>query len=403
MQLRARKVTYRLYPTRRQTEALETSFRLHQRLYNAALQQRRMNYDLLGKSISFPEQCKALTQLRAARPEYKALNAQSAQVTLKRVDLAFRAYFRRAKAGIRPAGFPRFKAFQRFKGWGYKTHGDGWTLRSGARLQHGKIRLSGIGDVQIRGQARTPGAPKTCEIIKKTGRWYASVTVICVSVRVSGLKAQAIDWGVETFATVVDHTEIMTTIDNPRHLELATHKLTHAQRALSRKKSGTKNRAKAKQRVARLHQHVANQRKDFHHQIAARLVKESTLLATEQLDVKEMTKKEDKRRRLHRNILDTGPAQFFALLQSKAEEAGIEYREAPTKTLKPSQTCARCGRQEKKLLSQRAHVCPCGFACGRDENAARVILHWALTGNAPGQELTSCGEQSPARGHTAAS
>ncbi len=360
-----------------------------------------MNYDLLGKSISFAEQCKALTQLRAARPEYKTLNAQSCQVTLKRVDLAFRFFFRRLKQGIRLAGFPRFKAIQRFVGWGYKTHGDGWTLLAGARLQHGKIKLSGIGEIAIRGQAKTPGLPKTCEILKKAGRWYASVTVICVPVRVSGLKAQAIDWGVEMFATIADHTGRITTVENPRHLEQAAHALTHAQKHLSRKDIGSRNRAKARQRVARLHQHVKNQRNDFHHQTAARLVKDSALLATEELNIQSMTKKGHTTRRLHRNILSTGPSQFFALLQSKAEEAGIEYREAPTKILKPSQTCANCGRQEKKLLNQQQHVCPCGLSCGRDENAARVILHWALTDNVPGLESTSCGEQSAGRGHTA--
>ena len=80
------------------------------------------------------------------------------------------------------------------------------------------------------------------------------------------------------------------------------------------------------------------------------------------------------------------------MLKYKAEEAGIEWIEIPTRIAKPSQTCYGCGRQEKKSLAERMHECICGICCTRDENASRVILHWALFGKAPGQELAGCGE-----------
>src|SRR5690606_21338003 len=107
-------------------------------------------------------------------------NAQSEQVTLKRLDLAFQHFFRRVKKGETP-GFPRFKPLHRFKGWGYKTHGDGWRLITNERMQHGTLRLSGVGKVPIRGKPRTPGTPKTCEILKKmvvgtpASRWTVSL------------------------------------------------------------------------------------------------------------------------------------------------------------------------------------------------------------------------------------
>jgi putative transposase len=95
---------------------------LHQRLYNAALEQRIAAWRRTRTSLGFVDQCLDLTELRAGDKSYAALNAQSSQVTLKRLDLAFAASFRRVKAGQTP-GFPRFKAFDRFSGWGYKSHG----------------------------------------------------------------------------------------------------------------------------------------------------------------------------------------------------------------------------------------------------------------------------------------
>src|SRR5258708_23069781 len=84
------------------------------------------------------------------------------------------------------------------------------------------------------------------------------------------------------------------------------------------------------------------------------------------------------------------------MLKYKAEEAGIEWIEIPTREVKPTQTCHGCGRQEKKTLFMRHHICECGVSCGRDANAAKVILNWALFGNASGQELSSCGEEAKA-------
>ena len=81
----------------------------------------------------------------------------------------------------------------------------------------------------------------------------------------------------------------------------------------------------------------------------------------------------------------------MAQLKRKAEEAGIEYIEIDTRKVKPSQTCHGCGRQEKKGLATRIHVCTCGIACTRDENAVKVILNWALFANATGREPASCG------------
>ena len=132
------------------------------------------------------------------RPDSVPINAQAAQVTLRRLDLAFQHFFRRVKQGQKP-GFPRFKSLKRFKGRGYKAYGDGWRLDTRPQMRHGAICLAGIGKIRIRGGARIPGTPKTCDILHKHGKWYAYVTVTCVPARSHGRDVVALDWGVESF------------------------------------------------------------------------------------------------------------------------------------------------------------------------------------------------------------
>lgn len=395
MSLVNRKIEYRLYPTAKQHQLLQTSRRHHQRLYNAALRHRRMNWDILGKTVTFSEQCRALTTLRAREPEFAAVNAQSQQVTLHRVDHAYQGFFRRKKQGINPAGFPRFKSFTRYKVWGYKAHGDGWKLFTPADMRHGRVRLSGIGAIKIRGRAKTPGIPKTCEILYKAGRWYASITVVCSPTRERGTKAAGLDWGTEPLLTIVEQDGTSRHIANPRLTRQMATQLKTAQRNLSRKQRGSKNREKAKEQLGQLHRYVGDQRKNFLHQTTSRLIRDYGLLATEALNVKALTAAGGRRKRgFNREILSTAPGAFFKLLADKAAEAGSWYVALSPRTIQPTQTCYSCGRRDKKALSVREHSCPCGVRCGRDENAARVLLHWALIGNAPGSERTRCGEPS---------
>ncbi|MFI4937286.1 MAG: RNA-guided endonuclease InsQ/TnpB family protein [Candidatus Berkiellales bacterium] len=383
-----RKVTYRLYPTPTQLKCLENMLGVHQRLYNKALEQRIKAYQENKISISFYDQCRFLTQWRKEDAALEEVNAQSAQVTLKRLALAFDGFFRRVKNGETP-GFPRFKAYRRFSGWGYKTHGDGFRLQMKEGLKHGKVKLSGIGNIIIRGKARTPGMPKTTEVLHKVGRWYLAVTINCEPIRKCGVKAIGLDWGVETFATVVDNQNSVKTIENPRLGKQVAEQIKEYQQAIAKSQKGSKNRGKRIKKLARVYSDLTCRRKEFIHQETAKIVKETCLIATEDLNIRAMTAKGGSRKKgLNREILNTTPGAFFNLLKCKAEEAGIQWVEVPTREVKPSQTCHRCGVQKKKALSERWHECPCGASCSRDENAARVILNWALYGNATGQELS---------------
>lgn len=398
-----RKVTYRLYPNAAQHERLLEMLGLHQRMYNTALAERIRAYQTSGKSLSFSAQCKTLTQWRARVPALAGLNAQSGQVTLKRLALAFEAFFRRVKQGDTP-GFPRFKPLSRFPGWGYKTHGDGWKLQTGVAGQHGQMYLQSVGDMPMRGKPRQAGVPKTCEIQYKAGRWYASVTLDIETIqRDCGTEIGAFDWGLTDFLTIATPQGLAPPVKNPRHLRRqlteikrlgqdVSRKVLAAQR-VSGKQRGflvSKNLRKAIDHLSRLHAKIARSRKDFLHQTSAGLVKRFAAIATEALAVKNMVKRGGARKQgLNREIHAAAPAAFLQMTRTKAAEAGAWYEEAPTRQIKPTQRCHACWQlpPEKKTLSARQHHCPhCGVTCGRDENAAMVLLRWLevrLSGREP--------------------
>ena len=131
-----RKVNDRLYPTHRQAEALGILLRSHQQIYNAALEERISAWKRARQSISYAHQCASLTEIRRDLPEWAEANCSSQQMTLRRLDKAFSAFFRRVKSGGTP-GFPRFKSLSRFPGFSFKSHGDGWRFTPGKNWKHG--------------------------------------------------------------------------------------------------------------------------------------------------------------------------------------------------------------------------------------------------------------------------
>jgi putative transposase len=334
-----RKVTYRLYPTAKQEHSLYEMLVLHQRLYNMALEQRISVYPSHHKSINLAQQCKELTELRAAYPEYAALNAQSCQVTLKRVDLAFQHFFPRLRDRKAKVGFPRFRSLNRY---------SGWSLISNEK--HGKLKLSGVGEIKIRGKARNIGKAKTREIMHKNGKWYASITLECEPQ--AGRLAAGLDWGVAEFATLAFSDSTYLEIANPRFLRSSQKELKAAQRDLSHKQKRSKNYHKARQKVALIHSKIVNRRNNFIHQQMAILV------ATETLCIKAMTANGGRHKTgLNREILSTVQTKFLSTLQHKAAEANAEWWGVPIRKVKPSQTCSNCAAQAEKKLSERHHHC----------------------------------------------
>ncbi|WP_080579862.1 RNA-guided endonuclease InsQ/TnpB family protein [Methylorubrum extorquens] len=258
-----RRVTYKLYPDAAQAAALERACDLHRALYNGALEERIEAYRKAGKSIGFAEQCKFVMAIRLDDPAYRALNAQSLQITLKRLDRAFQNFFRRVKAGQTP-GFPRFRSRDRFPGFGFKQHGDGFRFTPGTGWRHGTLRLSGIGAMEARGVARTPGEVVCCDIQRKSDGWWLSLVVACEPHREAGVGVVGIDWGIETCATACTGPMQFGEVPNERFGAAEVEALREEQRALSRALRGKRSRRalKARRLLAKRSRRLANRRKD---------------------------------------------------------------------------------------------------------------------------------------------
>lgn len=386
-----RKVQYKLYPTKVQEALLVQLLVHHHQLYNFSLKDRIQTYKQFGYGLTYCDQWSINKQYRDRRKVHGLFNAnaQSEQNTLKRVDRAFKNFFNRLSKGLK-GGFPRLKSFSRFKGRGYNSHGDGWKLHLKPK-KHGAVYLADVGIVKIRGQARNEGGvPKTAEVIKRQDGWYLSVSFEYSTIkRESGNRAVALDWGLEYYATIVDDAGDVEQIDNPRYLRNSQEKLTDLQRQFSLCKKQSREWKFLKKCVSRMHSKIANQRKNFIHQKTAEIISKSAILAFEDLNTKNMTrsakgtiespgKQVKQKSGLNKSILDASPAAFYANLRYKAEDAGVLLEVAPTRTLKPSQTCPKCGAVKKKVLSERLHSCACGYAAPRDVASAQVVLNWAL-------------------------
>jgi putative transposase len=352
---------YRLYPNRSQTEALVAMLGAHRRLYNLALRDRRDGYESEGRGVSYGEQSARYKESRKVLPSFASLNFSSAQATLRRLDRTFRAFFRRVKAGESP-GFPRFKGEDRFGTVEFPSYGDGCRLKD-----KGRLYVQRIGHVKVKLHRPIEGRIKTVSLKRSCGKWYVvfSCDLGDAPEPVEGGPEVGIDLGLKSFLVTSDGSSVAP----PRYYRKAHKKLRRAQRALARKKKGSSRRRKARARVARLHEKTANQRRDFHHKQARKLVDAHGLIAHEALNVRGIA-----RTRLAKSTHDAGWAQFVSILASKAEEAGV--RVAAVNPANTTQACSSCGAKPevKKTLSDRVHSCSCGYVADRDVNAAKNIL-----------------------------
>lgn len=352
---------YRLRPTKAQEAALEEQLRLCRNLYNAALQERRDAYRKAGKTVTAYDQMKYLSEIKEALPEYKGVYSQVLQDVLKRLERAFKAFFRRVKAGQTP-GYPRFK-------------GAGWYdsicyPQSGFSVSEKMAFFSKIGNIRIRLHRPLKGKLKTATIRRECGEWY--VSYVC-EVEPTPLPATDNQVGVDVGTTWFCITSDGEFVENPRHFQTAMKKLRVKQRSLSRKKRGSNRRKKAKAAVARLHRKVARQRLDFHHKTATKLIRENDLVAHEDLNVLGMG-----RGNLARSIHDVGWSQFFSFLSLKAASAGrTVIRVDPRFT---SQACFQCGHtcRENRIGQAKFRCVNCGHTANADHNAALNILARAL-------------------------
>ena len=372
---------YRIDPTSAQRQALARAFGCARVVYNDALAERHCAYQA-GEWISDTEvQRRVITQ--AKRTPERAWLTEVASVALVQAcqdaRRAYRNWFDSLK-GMRKGrrvGHPRFRT----------KHGRQSIrlTRNGFAFHGTRLYVAKVGQVRVRWSRELPSVPSSVTVIREPdGRYYASFVVDREPSPLPPVSRTAgIDLGLIAFATIATGDGTVETLANPRHLRAAERRLAIAQRQLSRKQKGSKNRTKARLRVAVAHRRVRDQRADHHHKLALRLIRENQAIAVEDLAVAGLA-----RTRLAKSVHDAGWTMFVRLLEVKAAQHGRQVvkvgRWTPT-----SQTCSACGyRDGPKPLSIRAWAClACGTVHDRDVNAARNIL--VAAGLA--ETLTACG------------
>ena len=383
-----------MYPTVRQAQALSEMLRDHCSLYNGALQERRDAYRHSSKtSIKYGQQSAQLKEIRAFDPERQGRwSFSSQQATLRRLDKAFAAFFRRVKAGEAP-GYPRFRGVSRFDTVEFPKDGDGCRWDSTPHDPQTRVRLQGVGHVKVKQHRPVVGKVKTVSVKREGKRWHVVITVDQPQPEPPAPTGAVvgIDLGIASFLTTSDGVHIA----NPRHGRKAARKLEAAQQALARCKRRSKRRRKAAERVATLHRKVRRQRLDHAHKTALDLVRTHDVIAHEDLKIRNMSKAPAARpdpdqagvflpngaaakAGLNRSIADTGWGVFLTILHAKAEGAGREVIAVDPRNT--SRQCPPCGHiaKENRPTQEKFHCVACGHTAHADVVGASNVLRAGL-------------------------
>jgi putative transposase len=351
---------YRLKPTKKQAHLLDNQLEECRCLYNHFLEDRKRGWEERQESLSYYGQKATLPTMKAYCPELSNVHSQVLQDVAMRVDLAFKAFFRRCKAGEEP-GYPRFRGYGRYDSMTFPQYGNG------CQLVDGVLKLSKVGALRVVQHRSLEGTPKTCTIRRSaTGKWY--VTIAC-EVEAQPLpatgEAVGIDVGLLSFAAL----STGESTPCPKFLRTDEKDLKRTQRKLSSAVKGTPERRKRRKIVARVHERISNRRANFTHQESRRLVNRFDLIAVEDLSVNRMIHNHC----LAKSIHDAAWSQFATFLSYKAAWAGRAF--VAVNPAYTSQDCSGCGHRQKKTLGERVHVCSCcGLTLDRDHNAAINIL-----------------------------
>ncbi|MER6350648.1 transposase [Streptomyces sp. NPDC001634] len=385
-----------LRPTARQVASLAAMLEDHRQLYNAALEERRTAWRTRRIATSYYTQQPQLTEIRRADPDGQGRwSCSSQQSTLRRLEKAFRAFYRRVKAGQKP-GYPRFKGVSRFDTVEFPKDGDGCRWDSTRHDPVARVYFKGVGHIRVHQHRPVKGRVKTISVTREGSRWY--VFLACDEVPAAPLPATGaivgVDMGVAHFLTTSDGEHIA----NPRFLEAAAEELAEAQRHLATFPKRTKRRTKAHRaaarKVAKIHARIQRQRLDYAHKTALALVRDYDVIAHERLNTAGMTKtpapKPDPetpgaflpngaaaKSGLNRSILDAGWGVFLAILANKAESAGRTVIAVDPRNT--SRTCPECGHvaKENRVTQSKFECTACRFTANADHVGALNVLNRA--------------------------
>jgi len=354
----------RIYPTEEQIELIEKTFGCTRFIYNYFLEQRIEVYKSEGKGIGYTKQQNQLPRLKKELSWLKEVDSTSLQMAIRYLDRAFKNFFR-----DKNIGFPKFKSKKNTK----KSYTVNY-VNNNIEIKKNKIKLPKLKWVKSKVHRYVEGRILNATISKTpTNKYYVSiVTELDIELMKKSDNEIGIDLGIKDFAIFSNGEKIK----NHKYLNKYLKRLAREQKKLSRKQKFSNNWYKQKQKVAKLHEKIKNQRQDFLHKLSKRIVDENQVIILEDLSVKNMMKN----KKLAKNIADVSWHKFYSYLEYKSKW----YKRTIHKIdrwFPSSKTCSFCGHViETMPLSIRKWDCPnCDAkSIDRDINASINILKQGL-------------------------
>jgi putative transposase len=366
---------FKLKPSKEQVAIFEDWLEQCRRVYNYALAERKdwfksrscqVNACSLSREYIIPanaarptyaSQCKALTTYRKTSPSLQRVHSQVLQQTLKRLEQAFVSMWEQDH------GFPRFKKVGTMRSFVFPQVAKD-------ALGDGAVKLPMIGWVKQRPSREIPDGAfvKQVRIVRRASGFYVMLTLqwdVCVPDIMPHGEAIGVDVGISHFAAVSNGK----LFPNPRPFKKLERKLKLLQQRLSRKVKGSNNRKKAQLIVSKLHERIANVRKDYHWLLAHNLCDWAGMIFVEDLNLKGLA-----RGFLGKHCLDAGWGQFFQILEQCCFKRGVFFLKVDSR--KTNYYCPNCLTQTgKKELDERVHSCEyCGYTTDRDVAASQIVL-----------------------------
>jgi putative transposase len=366
---------FRLYPNKAQITALNQDIGNQRFIWNHFLRLSMDRYELEKKFYFYNESSALLPTLKTKFEFLKLGTAQCLQQTLRQLDVALKSSFKSTK---NKKGFPKFKQ---------RGNTGSICYPQRVRFVDGKLSCPKVGFVKIKsGGQPFPENFNSVTITKSaSGKFYASFVVPFQAKEQVQINANCTRIGIDLnskFLMVLSNGQA---IENPKHLLKKEQKLKKYQRQHSRKVKGSKNREKSRIKLAKLHEHVANQRKDFIRKAAVDIIKNFDIICIEDLNVKAM-------QRWSGRLVQSAP---FGLIRSTIEWIAKKHGKHVSvigRYVPSSKACHECGQIHELDLKTRWFSCDCGVEIHRDINAAINILNVGLQNYEAGTASKACGE-----------